>query len=104
MSSLRIRAVVALGSIVVAAAFSGDGNAAPGREPRSREPAGPLGVVPIPPPPPPGATSPALALAALDRRIADLDAEEATSKSELSELGARIAEAHNRSLSRGRAF
>lgn len=45
-----------------------------------------------------------LALAALDRRIADLDAEEDVSKRELNELGGRIAEAHARSLVRGRAF
>jgi murein DD-endopeptidase MepM/ murein hydrolase activator NlpD len=45
-----------------------------------------------------------LALAALDRRIADLDAEEDVSKRELSELGARIAEAHARSLMTGRSF
>lgn len=48
--------------------------------------------------------STALALAALDRRIADLDAEEDVSKHELSELSGRIAEAHARSLLRGRAF
>lgn len=48
--------------------------------------------------------SPALALAALDRRIADLDAEEQTSKGELASLGGKIAEAHTRSLTRGRAF
>jgi murein DD-endopeptidase MepM/ murein hydrolase activator NlpD len=53
---------------------------------------------------PPAATSPALALAALDRRIADLDAEENVSKRELSDLGGRIAEAHGRSLVSGRAF
>jgi murein DD-endopeptidase MepM/ murein hydrolase activator NlpD len=50
------------------------------------------------------ATNPALALAALDRRIADLDAEEETSKRELSEIGGRIADAHARSLARGRSF
>ena len=48
--------------------------------------------------------SSSLALAALDRRIADLDAEEEVSKRELSEIGGRIAEAHARSLARGRAF
>lgn len=52
----------------------------------------------------PTTSSPALALAALDRRIADLDAEEEASKRELSDLSAKIAEAHARSLSRGRAF
>lgn len=48
--------------------------------------------------------SPALALAALDRRIADIDAEEIASKHELAELGPRIKQARDRSLSRARAF
>jgi murein DD-endopeptidase MepM/ murein hydrolase activator NlpD len=48
--------------------------------------------------------SPALALAALDRKIADLDAEESASKKELAELGGRIADAHGRAMLRGRAF
>lgn len=48
--------------------------------------------------------SPALALAALDRKIADLDGEEASSKKELSELGPKLAEVHGRTLARGRAF
>jgi murein DD-endopeptidase MepM/ murein hydrolase activator NlpD len=48
--------------------------------------------------------SPALALAALDRRIADLDAEEQTSKSELTRLGPELAEAHHRVLAHGRTF
>jgi len=48
--------------------------------------------------------SPALALATLDRRIADLTVEEETSKRELADLGGKIAEAHTRSLERGRAF
>lgn len=69
---------------------------------------------PVAPPPPPLPTmapaqvaaqsSPALALAALDRRIADLDAEEEASKRELGEIGTKIAEAHQRALGRGRAF
>lgn len=100
----RTRGVLTLAAIALTAAISTDGVAAPGREPRLREPAGPLGVVPLPPAPSPGATSPALAVAALDRRIADLDAEEQQAKRELAELGAKIAEAHARSLSRGRAF
>jgi murein DD-endopeptidase MepM/ murein hydrolase activator NlpD len=101
-----MRRVLAVAAIVVAAALSTDGHAAPGRgiEPRLREPAGPLGVMPLPPAPSPNGTSPALALAALDRRIADLDAEEQQSKRDLNDLGAKIAEAHARSLSRGRAF
>ncbi len=48
--------------------------------------------------------SPALALAALDRKIADLDGEEASSKKELGDLGPKLAEVHGRALARGRAF
>jgi septal ring factor EnvC (AmiA/AmiB activator) len=48
--------------------------------------------------------SPALQLAALDRKIADLDAEEAMAKKELGELGGQIAEAHTRAIARGKAF
>jgi len=48
--------------------------------------------------------SPALALAALDRRIADLDAEEQVSKRELAELGGKIARAHHGTLASGRSF
>lgn len=59
-------------------------------------------AAPVPVAPRPQST--ALALAALDRRIADLDAEEDVSKRELSELSGRIAEAHSRSLLRGRSF
>jgi murein DD-endopeptidase MepM/ murein hydrolase activator NlpD len=50
------------------------------------------------------APSPALALAALDRKIADLDAEEMADKRELSSLGARIGELHARVLARGKSF
>ena len=114
----RMRGAIVLAALAVAAVFSGDGNAAPGRESRHRDglgksigsgavtgdPAGPLGVVPIPPAPAPRTTSTALAMAALDRRIADLDAEEESSKRELSELGGKIAESHQRSLARGRSF
>jgi murein DD-endopeptidase MepM/ murein hydrolase activator NlpD len=46
----------------------------------------------------------ALALAALDRRIADFDAEEIASKHELTDIGPRIKQAHDRSLSHGRAY
>ncbi len=51
----------------------------------------------------PPASSP-LALAALDRRIADLDAEEEASRRELSAVGGKVAEARARALLRGRAF
>jgi murein hydrolase activator len=46
----------------------------------------------------------ALALAALDRKIADLDSEEALSKKELSEIGNRIGQARAKVHARGRAF
>jgi septal ring factor EnvC (AmiA/AmiB activator) len=45
-----------------------------------------------------------LALAALDRKIADLDAEDEASKKEVVGLGEKIAEAHARVIFRGRAF
>ncbi len=45
-----------------------------------------------------------LALAALDRKIADLDAEDDASKKELAGLGEKIAEAHARVIVQGRAF
>jgi len=45
-----------------------------------------------------------LALAALDRKIADLDAAEVAAKHELSGLGGRLADAHQRVLLRGRGF
>lgn len=54
---------------------------------------------------PPTATgTPALELAALDRKLADLEVEEKDAKKELAELGGKISEAHGRSLARGRAF
>ena len=46
----------------------------------------------------------ALALAALDRRIADLDTEDQASKQELGAMGTQIAEAHARVIAHGRAF
>jgi murein DD-endopeptidase MepM/ murein hydrolase activator NlpD len=58
----------------------------------------------LPARPTPANASPALALAALDRRIADLDAEEEASKRELAELGGKIAVAHGRVLQHGRSF
>lgn len=47
---------------------------------------------------------PALALAALDRRIADLDGEEQSDKQELGRLGGQVAGMHARVLARGAAF
>jgi len=62
-------------------------------------------------PPKPAATNAAssratsaLELAALDRKIADLDAEEQDSKKELVGLGPRIQDAHARAAMRGRAL
>jgi murein DD-endopeptidase MepM/ murein hydrolase activator NlpD len=49
-------------------------------------------------------SSTTLALAALDRKIADLDAEDEASKKEIAGLGEKIAHAHERVLMRGRAF
>jgi murein DD-endopeptidase MepM/ murein hydrolase activator NlpD len=47
---------------------------------------------------------PALALAALDRRIADLDGEEQSDKQELGRLGGQVAGMHARVIARGGAF
>ncbi len=61
-------------------------------------------ALPKAPPSQPAPTSAqgALALAALDRKIADLDAEEQSSKRELEDLGPRIHDAHAQVLARGR--
>ena len=45
-----------------------------------------------------------LALAALDRKIADLDAEEQASKAEIGGLSEKIATSHQRAILRGKAF
>jgi murein DD-endopeptidase MepM/ murein hydrolase activator NlpD len=45
-----------------------------------------------------------LALAALDRRIADLDAEEEANKRELGAIAVSISEAHARTIARGKNF
>jgi murein DD-endopeptidase MepM/ murein hydrolase activator NlpD len=69
-----------------------------------------LAVVPVPPVPSPAAmrapdpNQTILALAALDRRIADLDASETAAKRELAGLGGRVADAHARVIARGRGF
>jgi septal ring factor EnvC (AmiA/AmiB activator) len=55
-------------------------------------------------PPTSNGSTPALELASIDRKLADLEVEEKDSKKELAELGGKIAEAHTRSLARGRAF
>jgi murein DD-endopeptidase MepM/ murein hydrolase activator NlpD len=54
--------------------------------------------------PAPSTASPALALASLDRQLADLEVEEKDTKKELGSIGPQLAEAHARSLARGRAF
>jgi septal ring factor EnvC (AmiA/AmiB activator) len=51
-----------------------------------------------------GPTDPTLALAALDRKIADLDAEEMDTKKELGDLGPRIQQARVRTVKKTRAF
>lgn len=112
-SGKRVRAWSLFGAVLFLSAAMGESDAAPGRDRESRrdiwssrpaEPtSGSLGVMPLPAAPTGGSQS-ALQLAALDRRIADLDAEEMNAKRELSELGGKIAASHVRSLSRGRAF
>lgn len=91
---------------LVACFVAGGASAAPAVRDREPDPvtAPSPAAAPVSAPSAAGSMSPALALAALDRRIADLDAEENGSKRELSEIGGRIAEAHARSLARGRSF
>lgn len=48
--------------------------------------------------------SPALALAALDRRVADLDAEEEASKRELADVASRIAKTRRHAWTKSRAY
>lgn len=48
--------------------------------------------------------NPALALAALDRKIADLDIEEQSSRRELTALAAHVAESHRQVIAHGRTF
>jgi murein hydrolase activator len=55
-------------------------------------------------PPQRDASESSLALLALDRKMADLDAEESASKRELSDIGPKIGQAKQRSYSRARAF
>ena len=82
------------------ALLSLDGRAAPGAsDPAPASPSDPALASP-----PSAQGSSTLALAALDRRIADLDAEDQTAKRELDDLGSKIAEAHLRALAHGRGF
>jgi septal ring factor EnvC (AmiA/AmiB activator) len=57
-----------------------------------------------PSPPQTAVGSPALALAALDRKLADLDTEEGAAKQELASIGGQIADAHARVIAHGKAF
>jgi len=72
-------------AVATVACFASSGLAAPGF------------AAPLP-------AEPALALAALDRRIADLDAEEQSDKQELARLGSQVAQSHARVIARGGAF
>jgi septal ring factor EnvC (AmiA/AmiB activator) len=96
-SALATRSLGVALAVVLAAGLAKDGRAAPGVREQLR--AGASIAQPVP-----GGASPALELAALDRKIADLDLQEQAAKKELSGLGPRIAEAHARTLARGRAF
>jgi murein DD-endopeptidase MepM/ murein hydrolase activator NlpD len=78
---MRRAAVVA--GVVAAAVVAGSGRAAPST------------TMPV---------DPALALAALDRRIADLDAEEQSDKQEMARMGGAVAMGHARVVAGGKAF
>jgi murein DD-endopeptidase MepM/ murein hydrolase activator NlpD len=88
---LVTRGAAALATLLVAGLASGD-----------RHPAAPLPTAAPLRAPDPNQT--VLALAALDRKIADLDAAETADKRELEGLGGRVAEAHERVITRGRGF
>lgn len=66
--------------------------------------AAPRGVRPGGPATPPAHASSALTVAALDRRIADLDAEEQSAKRELDTVGPEVATAQGRQRAHGRAL
>jgi murein hydrolase activator len=97
---MKIRTILFIAAIGAAA------NAAPrgGSQQQDLVPVTPINQAPQQAAAPAQQPQGALALAALDRRIADLDAEEDVSKRELAELGGKIAEAHARSLNQGRSF
>ncbi len=65
-------------------------------------PGDPIVTVPVQAAPLPA--SPALALAALDRKVADLDAEEQSAKKELDQLRIEVSETQTRVTRRGRAY
>lgn len=79
------RALFAAGAIAIASPFVASSHAAPLASVRST-------------------SDPALALAALDRKIADLDSEEQSDKLELGRLAGEIARTRTRVVTRGRAF
>ncbi len=92
---MRSKALSILVAVSVALAIRGDGA-------RAADPMGSPGLGS-----PAGTTrtgTPALALASLDRRIADIDSQEAADKHEIEALGGRIADVHARVISRGKAF
>jgi len=71
---------------------------------------GPLGVIALPPAnagepssPEPSRAS-ALAIAALDRKLADLQSAQMQAKQELDSIGAQITHSHSRSVANGRVF
>jgi septal ring factor EnvC (AmiA/AmiB activator) len=82
------RALVGVGLFAVAL---GQGHAAQGD-----------GLTTLPASPQPGA--PSLALAALDRKVADIDAEEQSAKKELDRLQVEVGETQSRVTKRGRAY
>jgi murein DD-endopeptidase MepM/ murein hydrolase activator NlpD len=82
------RGALGVALVAAAAAATMNGQAAPG---------GAALALPL-------AADPALALAALDRRIADLDAEEQSDKQEITRLGGEVALRHAQVVARGRGF
>jgi murein DD-endopeptidase MepM/ murein hydrolase activator NlpD len=93
-AALALVVLAALGSLAHADATFAQSQPAPPATGTMPVAAAPLGDAP----------SAALALAALDRKIADLDSEETADKRELSSLGTRIGELHARVLARGKSF
>ncbi len=65
-------------------------------------PGDPIPTVPVQSAPLPA--SPSLALAALDRKVADLDAEDQAAKKELDQLRIEVSETQTRVIKRGRAY
>lgn len=95
-------AIVTVLTMVLAVAA---GHAAPGGSRRAVVTGGGMtGGTPPGMPLPTSGTSPILAMAALDRRIADLEAEEGSLKKELDGLGGSLAGAHGQVVTHGRSF